>query len=118
MLLSPVFSASSGARLDVVENDNAYRLAVELPGIRKEDIQVKVYENQVTITGESKEEKQVGEAEQNWLLRERSSGKVSRSITLPETVDDSAAEARYEQGVLHLTLPKRQATASRQITVQ
>lgn len=120
MFIRPIFG-SQGAidlKMDLAENDNAYRLSVDLPGVRKEDIQVKVYENQLTISAESKEEKELGKDDQNWLVRERMSGKLTRTIALPEAVDENGAEARHEYGVLYLTLPKRQSTSSKQITIQ
>jgi HSP20 family protein len=82
-LFRPVSRAAwSGPKMDIRETENAYELAVELPGVRKEAIQVSVYENTVTIVAEATEEAANGE-EQNWLLRERSFGKFSRNITCP-----------------------------------
>ena len=78
--------AWAGPKMDVNETENAYQLAIEMPGVRKQAIQVSVYENTVTIGAGLVEEKAGGE-EQNWLLRERSFGKFSRNITLPEAVD-------------------------------
>jgi HSP20 family protein len=121
-LLQPVTRAmDSGFRMDVAENENAYRLAIDLPGVRKEDIQVSVHENQLTITAELRDEKaangDAGSEQANWLVRERAFGKVSRTIALPEKVDDTSAEARYTDGVLYLTLPKSRVTAAKRLTV-
>lgn len=126
-LLRPMGRAGfTGARMDLAESDNAYHLAVELPGIPKEAIQVGVYENSVTITAEAAAPKaQEGEkAEQggkeeavNWLLRERSFGKLSRTVTLPEPVDDANSQARYADGVLYLTLQKKRASQVKRLTV-
>ena len=102
--------------MDVNETENAYQLAIELPGVKKEAIQVSVYENTVTIGAELAEEKAGGE-EQNWLLRERSFGKFSRNITLPEAVDGSSSEARYTDGVLYLTLQKKRARQVKRLTI-
>ena len=104
-----------GPKMDVTETENAYQLAVELPGIPKDAIQVSVYENTLSITAELAEEKAQGAAEQNWLLRERSFGKLSRSVALPETVDDGSSQARYSDGVLYLTLQKKRT--SKRLTV-
>jgi HSP20 family protein len=109
-------AAWSGPKMDIRETENAYELAVELPGVRKEAIQVSVYENTVTIAAEATEESANGE-EQNWLLRERSFGKFSRDIMLPEAVDDATSEARYADGVLYLRLQKSRASQVKRLTV-
>ena len=117
-LLRPVSGRSAGwmgPRMDVAENETAYQLAIELPGIPKDSIQVSVYENTVTVGGEVAAPQ---EAEgQNWLLRERSYGKLTRNIQLPEAVDDSASEAKYVDGVLYLTLQKKRASQIKRLTV-
>jgi len=113
-LLRPMSrTAASGARMDVAENDRSYQLAIELPGIPKDSIEVSVYENTVTVSGEAAAPKD-GE---NWLLRERSYGKLTRNIQLPEAVDDSASEAKYLDGVLYLTLQKKRASQLKRLTV-
>ncbi|HVL34365.1 MAG TPA: Hsp20/alpha crystallin family protein [Burkholderiales bacterium] len=109
-----------GARMDVAETENAYELAIELPGIPKEAIQVSVYENTLSIAGESKEPtpgQERKQEERNWLLRERNVGKFTRTITLPEAVDDNASQARYADGVLYLTLQKRRASQVKRLAV-
>jgi HSP20 family protein len=109
-------TSDSWARMDLAEVNGAYHMGVELPGVSKESIQVSVYENNVTINAESREERAAG-GQPGWLLKERTFGKVSRSITLPEAVDDSKAQARYVDGVLYLTLPKKNASAVKRLTV-
>lgn len=124
-LLRPVTRSAAwvGPRMDVVENENAYQLAIELPGVPKDAIQVGVYQNTLTITAEVTNPAQQGaegegKAEEGtWLLRERSFGKFSRNITLPEAVDEASSEARYTDGVLYLTLQKKRATQVKRITV-
>ena len=114
-LLRPLRSAAAaGPRMDVAENDNAYQLAVELPGVRKEAIQVSVYENSVTITAEVAAPEEEGA---QWLLRERGYGKFSRTIALPEAVDEEASEARYNDGVLMLTLKKKSVSQQKRLTI-
>ncbi|MBW8838083.1 MAG: Hsp20/alpha crystallin family protein [Betaproteobacteria bacterium] len=107
---------STGPRLDVSENDTSYRLAIELAGVKKEAIQVSVQENTVTINAELADEAQNGEDVQ-WLLRERAVGKFSRSISLPEAVDDEASEARFTDGVLYLTLKKKSVSQTKRLTI-
>jgi HSP20 family protein len=108
--------AGFGPRMDVIDTGPAYQLSVELPGVKKEAIQVNVYENTVTINAEMPEEKQAGE-ETTWLLRERTFGKLSRSIALPEIVDDASSEARFAEGVLYLKLQKKRATQTKRLAI-
>lgn len=106
---------ASGPRMDVMETDSAYRLSIEMPGVPKEAIQVSVYDSTVTISAEVPA--QAEDNETQWLLRERSSGKFSRSIALPEAVDDEASEARCTDGVLTLTLKKKNATQAKRLAI-
>ena len=104
-------------RIDVREDKNAYRVHADVPGTRKEDIQVTVDGNVVTIRAEAKRESEQKDGEK--LLRsERFVGTVSRSFQLPYEIDLSSAEAKYQDGVLDLTLPKRTASAAKQVTIQ
>src|SRR5712664_1840944 len=106
---------NNGPRMDVAEKDGAYQLAVELPGVKKEAIQVNVLENSVTINAELPEEQNGNDVQ--WLLRERSFGKLTRTIALPEAVDEEASEARYADGVLYLTLKKKSVSQAKRLTV-
>jgi HSP20 family protein len=101
--------------LDVVETPEAYVVKAELPGVAKDKIEVNVDDRDVTIAVEFREEL---EANGKMLWRERSFGKASRAIRLPEAVDASAAQARHSDGVLQLTLPKIVKATSKQITIQ
>jgi HSP20 family protein len=114
-LFGPLAVMNNGPRMDVAEKDGAYQLAIELPGVKKEAIQVNVLENSVTVNAELPEE-QTGNDVQ-WLLRERSFGKLTRTIALPEALDEEASEARYADGVLYLTLKKKSATQAKRLTV-
>ena len=108
--------AVGGPRMDVAENDTSYMLAIELAGVKKDAIQVSVYENTVTIGAELPEEAQSG-TDAQWLLRERTYGKFSRSISLPEAVDDAASEARFTDGVLYLALKKKSASQTKRLAI-
>ncbi|MDP1899733.1 MAG: Hsp20/alpha crystallin family protein [Rubrivivax sp.] len=104
-------------KMDVSERDDAYTVKAEIPGVKKEDIDIRVDGNQVTISAEVKKEKE--ERKDGRVLRsERQYGYASRSFTLACPVDDSKTEARYEGGVLMLTLPKKAATSNKRVTVQ
>jgi len=104
-------------KVDVVEREGAYQVIADLPGVKKEDIQVSIDGAQVTLQAEVKREKAVAEGERV-LHTERSAGKVTRSFTLPQELDEAKAEAKFRDGVLELTLPKKAATARKAITIQ
>jgi len=104
-------------RMDVSENDKGYVVHAEIPGARKEDIQVTIEGNQVTIGAEVKREVEPKEGDQ--LLRsERHYGSVYRSFTLPVDLDEAASAARFENGVLELTLARKTAPAGRKLAIQ
>ncbi|HYR05530.1 MAG TPA: Hsp20/alpha crystallin family protein [Gallionella sp.] len=104
-------------KIDVSENDKAYAVHAEIPGVKKEDIHVTIDGNQVAISAEIKNEKEVKEGEKV-LRSERYYGKVSRAFTLGQDVDEAAAQAKYNNGVLELRLPKKAASTSKKLTVQ
>jgi HSP20 family protein len=104
-------------KMDVKEQGDNYLVHAELPGVKKEDIHVVVDGNQVSITAETKQEKEVKEGDR--ILRsERYFGKVSRSFQLGQEIDDSKAAAKFNEGVLELTLPKRAASPNKRLTVE
>jgi HSP20 family protein len=108
---------TSRLKLDVTEKNGAYQVTADLPGVKKEDIQVAIDGAQVTLTAEVKREKEVTEGERV-LHTERSFGKVTRSFSLPQELDEEKAEAKFRDGVLELTLPKKAAAARKAITIQ
>jgi HSP20 family protein len=85
--------------------------------VKKEDIQLTVDGAQVTLSAEVRREKEVAEGERV-LHTERVYGRASRSFTLPQEIDEAAARAKFADGVLELTLPKKAAAAKKQITIQ
>jgi HSP20 family protein len=112
-----VEKAPAAIKMDVTEQENAYVVKAEIPGVAKEDIQVSIEGNQVTIGAEVKREKEVKDGER--VLRgERYFGSVYRAFTLPVEVDETASNAKYENGVLELTLTKKPANAGRKLTIQ
>lgn len=104
-------------RVDLNETDTAFQVQAELPGVKKEDIKVSIDNRRVSIEAESKRESAEKEGE-NIVYTERSSRKFARSFTLPTEVDDAAAEAKLENGILFLTLPKKESTHARRLTIQ
>lgn len=104
-------------RMDVSENDQAYVVHAEIPGVKKEDIHVTIDGNQVAISAESKYEREQKEGEKV-LRSERRYGKAYRAFTLAQDVDEASAEAKSVDGVLELTLPKKAATSAKRLSVQ
>lgn len=104
-------------KMDVKEGDKGYTVHAEIPGVKKEDVHVTVDGNQVSISAEVKNEKEVKEGEKV-LRSERYYGKVSRAFTLGQDVDEAAAQAKYADGVLELTLPKKAVTQAKRLSIQ
>jgi HSP20 family protein len=103
-------------KIDVAESDAAYTVKAELPGVRKEDINVRVDRNQVSISAEVKREHE--EKKDGRILRqERYQGFVSRVFSLANDVDDAKAAAKFENGVLNLTLPKKTTARSERLPI-
>lgn len=104
-------------RIDVVEKDDAFKVQADLPGVKKEDINVRIDGNRVQIDAEARREKDV--KEKGKVVRsERYYGTVSRVFTLSQEVDDAKAVAKYENGVLSLDLPKKAGTSSKKLAIQ
>lgn len=104
-------------RLDVKEAGNSFVVSAEVPGVSKENIHVDIDGNEVSIRAEVKQED--AQTEDERVLRsERFFGSVARSISLPAEIDESASKARYEHGVLTLTLPKKIRTGQARITIE
>ena len=104
-------------KVDVKETPTAFTVLAEVPGVPKEDIQVTVEGNVVTLRAEIKQEDRQSEGEK--LLRsERYYGAVSRSFQMPVDIDDAAAKAKCENGVLQLTLPKKAVVAGQRLTIE
>lgn len=105
-------------RVDVAENDNAYTVHADIPGVKKEDINVRIDGNIIQIDAETKHEKDIKEKGGKVLRSERHYGSISRIFSLAQDVDDTKAVAKYEHGVLSLALPKKAAVATKRIAVQ
>ena len=104
-------------RIDVVERNGEYKVLAELPGVKKEDINVQVDGDQVSITAQARVEREAKEGERV-VHTERFAGKLARSFRLGEEIDDSRVSAKYADGVLELRLPKKEPIAAKQITIQ
>jgi HSP20 family protein len=103
-------------RLDLKETEKAFMVHAEIPGVKKEDIDVSIDGNLVTIRAEVKREKE--EKGETMLRSERYYGAMTRSFTLATDVDEKAAMAKYADGVLELTLPKKAGSTSRRLLIE
>lgn len=109
-------AAEPQIRMDVSEADGSYLIKAEIPGVKKEDIHVTIDGNLVSLSAEIKQEKEVKEGEK--LIRcERSYGKAMRSFRLDQEVNQDNAQAKYADGVLELTLPKKNGAARKELTI-
>jgi HSP20 family protein len=102
--------------VDLWEAKDAYHVRADVPGMKPDDIEINVTHDTVTISGELKAESEV--KEEGWLRQERRTGKFSRSFTLPVEIDANKVDATFENGVLHLTLPKSESVRPKQIKVR
>jgi len=112
----PRAPAPTQFRMDVSENDKEYQVLAELPGVKKEDISITINGNEVAVSAEVKHEKDVENGE-TVLRAERYYGKIQRGFTLGQEVDEATAQAKYNDGVLELTLPKKAVAAAKRLTV-
>lgn len=107
----------SQIKLDVKEADGAFKVEAEIPGVKKDDIQVSIDRDMVSLRAEVQQQDSKKE-EGKFLHSERYYGAVSRTFQLPAEVDESRATARYENGVLTLMLPRKEGARSRRIAIE
>jgi HSP20 family protein len=103
-------------KLEVKEDEKSYTVHAEIPGVKKEDIQIDINGDQVTIRAEVKKEKEEKKGEKV-IHSERIYGMVSRSFTLPTDVDAQGAKAEYKDGVLNVSLPKKPSAQAKRVAI-
>jgi HSP20 family protein len=103
-------------KIDVTEDEKAFKVQAELPGVKKEDINVSIDGSHIAINAEVKKEHEEKDGERV-LRSERFFGKFSRSFQLDQDVDESKAEAKYTDGVLQLVLPKKAAVSAKRLSI-
>ena len=108
--------ASMKFRMDVTENDKEYQVLAELPGVKKEEISITINGNEVAVSAEVKHERDVKSGE-TVLRAERYYGKIERAFAFSQEVDEATAQARYNDGVLELTLPMLTVAAAKRLAV-
>lgn len=116
-IAAEAMAAAPRMKLEVSEQAEAFRVLAEIPGVKKDEIQVTIDGDQVTIGAEVRKEQDVKEGERV-VHSERYYGKVSRAFRLGADLDESRAQARYTDGVLELILPKKATAAARKLTIQ
>ncbi|MCF7220352.1 Hsp20/alpha crystallin family protein [Marilutibacter chinensis] len=114
-LISREYEKTMEMRMDITEDDGQYRVAIDIPGVRKEDIEVSVDGNQVSVS--AKVERESTKEDEKTICSERYQGKAYRSFLLPSEIDAAKAEAHYDGGVLSLALPKKAGNGSRKLSV-
>lgn len=116
----PVAGTVGQFRVDVSETEQAYTVHAEIPGVKKDDIHITIDGDQVAISAEVKNEKNEKDVKTNGrvLRSERYCGKVYRAFQLGQSVDEEGASAKYADGVLELTLPKKAAASAKRISIQ
>jgi HSP20 family protein len=108
---------SAPPRLDVTETEKTFEIQADLPGVEKEDIKVSVDGQRITIEADCRRANERREGE-TVVYAERTARKFMRSFTLSTEVDDESAQARFENGVLQMSLPKKQGAEARRLTIQ
>ncbi|MCC8369016.1 MAG: Hsp20/alpha crystallin family protein [Rickettsia endosymbiont of Oxypoda opaca] len=103
-------------RTDISETDTEYNLEVELPGVVQQNIELKIDNNILTIKGSREESSE--DKNKNYHMRERYYGTFQRSISLPLNINEEDIEARFENGILHIKIPKKEQSTSRKIEVK
>lgn len=113
--LAHEYERTMDMRLDVNEDDKAYTVNVDIPGVKKNDIDISVEGNQVTLRAEVKREK--SREKEKEIYNERYSGQAFRAFTLPTEIDSASAKATYDGGVLTLILPKKEGASVKHLPV-
>src|SRR5215212_7298090 len=120
-LFNTLFEDSSVAQrwvpsMDLVEADDHFLLKADLPGLGEDDVNIEIRDNALTISGERKAEHEA--RERGWYRVERSFGRFSRSLTLPEGVNADAVEAAFDKGVLEVRIPKPEERKPRRVAIR
>ncbi len=103
-------------KLDISENDDRFEINVELPGMKKDDIDVSLHNNQLTVSG--KREWKEEDKQKTYHRVETSYGEFSRSFRLPDNIDEQSINAKYNNGVLHITINKAEDKVSKKIDIK
>lgn len=114
------FATSKKPAVNIRETEKAYQIEMSVPGLQKQDFQLHVTGNLLTVSYEHKKEQQPENNAEGWIRREFEKSSFTRTFTLDESVDSERIQARYEHGILHLELPKSEKSRkfSRTVSIQ
>jgi HSP20 family protein len=101
--------------MDLVEADDHFVLKADLPGLSEDDVSIEIQDNMLTVTGERREDHE--QKEGGWYRVERTFGRFSRSLTLPEGVDPEGVSASFDKGVLEVRIPKPEERKPRRVQI-
>ena len=110
-------SESSFPRVDIIDHDNSIEVQAALPGVKKEDVEVSIKNQTITIRASSKEEKKE-ETKDKYFRREISRGEFQRILALPDNVDDEKATATFKEGILTVSIPKTEISKRKNIDIK
>lgn len=110
------FDAEPRIKMEVTETDQSYTVKADIPGVKKEDIKIDIDRNQVSISAETKSETEEKEGE-TIVRSERYYGQQYRSFALAHEIDEAKAVAKYQDGVLELSLPKKAGNSGKRLVV-
>ena len=110
------FAGAWTPAVDILETANELVLRAELPGLKPEDVDIRIENNTLTLRGERKSDSKDDKV--NYQRRERIYGAFSRSFTLPSTVEQEKISAEFKEGILQVSLPKKEETKPKQITIK
>ena len=102
--------------VDIYETNDSFVVSADLPGLNKDEIQIDLKDNTLTLKGEKKFEEKV--SKDNYIRVERAYGSFVRSFTLPQNVDPEKIKAKYKEGILEMTIPKKEEAKPKQIKVE
>jgi len=111
------FAGRGMVPLDIADKGNTFEITATMPGVKPDDVQITVQGDTLSIRGETTTEHERQDQNQNWIAHERQSGAFYRSVTLPTPVNADKAQAHFEHGILHLTLPKSESAKPKQIRI-
>lgn len=112
----PRSGADLGITLDVMEQDDSFMIDAVLPGVKPDEVNLQIKDDVLMISGDIKDQHE--EKQGNWLRRERHFGHYQRTITLPASIDADQVSATFQDGVLHITLPKSRESRARAIPIK
>ncbi|MCD6580057.1 Hsp20/alpha crystallin family protein [bacterium] len=117
--ISPAMQSNWAPNIDIKENKTNYNVIAEFPGLTKDDIEISLERNVLTIKGEKKMEKKMekNEKEENYLHIERSYGSFFRSFRFPEYIESEKVKASFKNGLLKLEIPKKKGTKGKKIEI-